>query len=358
MTPLGARSPEPHERREREPDAELSSFSRPSTLGDRAGLVMVVDDDPDIRSTLSRLLQREGFDVIAEADGSAALNAVTRLKPDLILLDVLLPGLGGFEVCRRLKGSFETRLIPILLLTGLAGTDDKIRGLEAGADEFLSKPPDRAELLARVRSLIRVKGYTDRLVRAESVVLSLARSIEGKDPHTEGHCERLSDYATRLGRHLGLGGDALEALSYGGFLHDIGKVAVPDSILLKKGPLTTAEWEEMRKHPVAGEHICRPVHSFHRVLPIIRHHHERWNGSGYPDGLIGEAIPITARVLQIADIFDALTSSRPYKPAFHRDQALQIMREEVGRGWWDPACFAAFEEIVKEAPDDFLGELA
>ncbi len=316
-------------------------------------LVLVVDDDAQARQTLSRLLRAEGLEVAAEVDGAGALESVRLLKPDLILMDVLMPGMSGLEVCRLLKGDPQTRLIPVLLLTGSGEMEDRVRGLEAGADDFLSKPPERLELLARVKSLLRMKGYTDRLVGAESVVLSLGRSIEGKDPNTEGHCERLASYGTRLGARLGLDQATLEAVSHGGFLHDIGKVAVPDAILLKKGALTEEEWVVMKKHPLTGEHVCGPVRSFRRVLPIIRHHHERWDGSGYPDGLAGEEIPLTARVLQTGDIYDALTTHRPYKAALSSEEALDIMEGEVARGWWDPSCFEVFASMVREDPSAF-----
>ncbi|MDP2957865.1 MAG: response regulator [Longimicrobiales bacterium] len=318
-------------------------------------LVLVVDDDPLMRQTLSRLLRAERMEVVAEVDGAGALESVRLLKPDLVLMDVMMPGMSGLEVCRLLKGDPGTRLIPVLLLTGLGGVEDQVRGLEAGADDFLSKPPERTELLARVKSLLRMKGYTDRLVRAESVVLSLGRSIEGKDPNTEGHCERLASYGTRLGVRMGLDQATLDAISFGGFLHDIGKVAVPDAILLKAGTLTEDEWEVMKKHPLTGEHICAPVHSFSHVLPIIRHHHERWDGSGYPDGMVGEEIPVAARVLQTVDIFDALTTQRPYKAALPPEEAMDTMESEVARGWWDPACFEAFSSMVREAPPDCGG---
>ena len=259
-----------------------------------APLILVADDDPRIRTVLARLLRLEGYEVVLEEDGKGALEAVPLLRPDLILLDVMMPGMNGEKVCQALKADPETRLVPILLLSGLMDVQDRVRGLEAGADDFLSKPPDRLELLARVRALLRQKSYTDRLVSAESVVLSLARSIEGKDPYTEGHCERLACYGSQLAVHMGLEPWLVEAVSHGGILHDIGKVAVPDAVLLKEGPLTDEEWVLMKKHPLTGEHICGPVHSFRDVLPIIRHHHEKWDGSGYPDGLRGEEIPLSA----------------------------------------------------------------
>ncbi len=310
--------------------------------------ILVVDDDAAVRASLAKLLQSEGLQVATAGNGAGALEAIQQVRPDVVLLDVLMPDLNGYQVCHAIKTNPATRLIPVVLLTGLSATDDRIQGLEAGADDFITKPPDRIELLARVRSLVRLKRYTDELERAEAVLLALARSIEGKDPYTEGHCERLSKYASALGSRLGLSLDDTVALERAGVLHDIGKVAVPDSILLKEGPLTEDEWTVVREHPVMGEHICRPIRSFAPVLPIIRHHHEKFDGSGYPDGLSGGHIPITARVLQVADVFDALTTHRPYRPAMSHEQAFETMREEVGRGWWDPDVFAALPDLVAE----------
>jgi putative two-component system response regulator len=202
---------------------------------------------------------------------------------------------------------------------------------------------------------LNLKSYTDELERAESVVFALARSIEGKDPYTEGHCERLAEYSSRLGKRIGLSSELITALRWGGIVHDIGKVAVPEAILLKPGPLTPEEWEVMRLHPVIGERICSPLRSFRYVLPIIRHHHERFNGSGYPDGLEGEKIPVTARVLQLADVYDALTTERPYKRALTQDEAMATMEQEVQRGWWDPTLFAQFRQMMAERRESVSG---
>ena len=237
--------------------------------------------------------------------------------------------------------------MPVVLITGLTATEDRVAGIEAGADDFLTKPVDREQLTARVRSLLRQKAYTDELERAESVLFALARSIEEKDPYTEGHCERLADYSARLGQHLGLAPQEILALRRAGIVHDIGKVAVPDAILLKPGPLSWEEQRVVHKHPVAGENICAPLKSFHLVLPIIRHHHEKQDGSGYPDRLRGEQIPLTARVLQIVDVYDALITSRPYKAALPVGKVLAIMQEEVERGWWDKAVFAEFRRLIQ-----------
>ena len=246
----------------------------------------------------------------------------------------------------------ETYLIPVVLVTALSDKEDRLNGIRAGADDFLSRPVDVTELLARVRSLLKLKLRTDELERAESVLFSLARSIEGKDPYTHGHCERLAEYSTRLGNQLGLSEDHITALRRAGIVHDVGKIAVPDAILLKPGRLTEEEWKIVREHPVVGERICAPLKSFRLVLPIIRHHHEKIDGSGYPDGLRGDAIPITARVMQIVDVFDALTTERPYKKAFSDHEALQTMKEEVAKGWWDPYIFDQFDRLVRSGATD------
>lgn len=314
-----------------------------------SGVVLIVDDDPDVRRALERLLRAEGMDVATAIDGASALEEFARLRPDLVLLDVLMPEPDGFEVCRRLKNDPDTRLTPVVLLTGLGSVDDRVRGIEAGADDFLSKPIERIELVARVRSLLRLKSYTDELERAEAIVFTLARSIEERDPHTEGHCERLSLYASRLGERLGLSSEQITALHRAGIVHDIGKVVVPDAILLKQGPLTPEEWAVMRKHPETGERICSGLKAFRLVLPIIRHHHEKLDGSGYPDGLSGEQIPITARILQVVDVYDALTTDRPYRAALLPEYALERIRREVDQGWWDAHVFDVFRQLAEQA---------
>jgi putative two-component system response regulator len=310
--------------------------------------ILIVDDETSSRTALEMLLRREGFEVHNAFDGASALAACASAQPDLILLDVLMPGIDGFEVCRRIKARPETRLTPVVLITGLSNTDDRIKGINAGADDFLSKPIDMNELLARTRSLIKLKQYTDELEHAESVLFSLALSIEARDPYTRGHCERLAQISSRLGERLGLPEEHVKALRRAGIVHDVGKVVVPDAILLKPGPLTTEEMEVIKKHPVVGERICAPLKIFRPVLPIIRHHHERYDGSGYPDHLRGAEIPVTARVLQLADVFDALTTDRPYRKADKPEVALGIMDEEGKQGWWDRDLLTAFTEMIRE----------
>jgi len=319
-----------------------------------SGTILVADDNASNRELLEELLTAQGFTVITASDGAATLQELSRTPIDLVLLDVMMPHLNGFEVCEKIKNNPDTYLIPVIMITALSDKQDRLEGIKVGADDFLTRPVDRTELLARVRSLLKLKQRTDELERAESVLFSLARSIEGKDPYTHGHCERLSDYSTRLGEHLGLSEDQLIALRRAGIVHDVGKIAVPDAILLKPGRLTADEWKLIQEHPVVGERICSPLKSFRFVLPIIRHHHEKFDGSGYPDGLRGEAIPVTARVLQVVDVYDALTTDRPYKKAFSITDALQTMKQEVGKGWWDPHIFDQFERLVRSGTADFL----
>jgi cyclic di-GMP phosphodiesterase len=314
--------------------------------------ILIVDDEFAARTPLAILLRREGYEVFEANDGASALAACASFRPDLVLLDIVMPGIDGLEVCRSIKATPETRLTPVVLITGLSTTEDRIQGINSGAEDFLSKPIDYGELLARVRSLVRLKLFTDELEQAESVLFSLAYSIEARDPYTGGHCERLADMSARLGEKLGLPEDQLKALRRAGIVHDIGKVAVPDAILLKPGPLSDEETLVMRQHPVVGERICAPLRTFRLVLPIIRHHHERHDGSGYPDGLSGSEIPLTAAILQLADVYDALTTDRPYRKGSPSATALAIMDKEAGRGWWNPTLLDAFRAMISFGPQE------
>jgi putative two-component system response regulator len=274
------------------------------------------------------------------------LVKVTNGDADLALLDVRMPDKSGFEVCSAIKSNPPTRFVPVILVTGLCAASDRIQGIVSGADDFLNKPVNPQEVKARVKSLLRLKSYIDELENAEIVLTSLATSIEAKDPYTHGHCERLSNYSVALGKKVGLSEESCVALRKGGIVHDIGKVAVPERILLKPERLTPDEWYIMKQHPAVGERICAPLRSFRAVLPIIRHHHEKLDGTGYPDGLKGDEIPITARILQAVDIYDALTTDRPYRPALPVEEALETMRSEAKRGWWDSALIDELQSLV------------
>jgi putative two-component system response regulator len=312
----------------------------------RAQSILVVDDKIDTVLLLRELLTSRGYRVVTASDAHEAQEALREGKPDLILLDVVMPGKSGYELCRELKADPTTRLIPIIMITGLTDREDRIRGIEAGADDFLSKPLYPEELFARVRSLLKLKEFTDELDNAEAVLFSLALGVEARDPYTGDHCARLARYGADLGKHLGLGHDDLVALKRGGYLHDLGKVTIPDVILKKHSGLSPEEWEIMKRHPITGEEICRPLKSLRLALPIIRHHHEHWNGTGYPDGLAGEDIPLLARILQVVDVYDALATSRPYKPALSHAESEQTMRREADAGLWDGKIVDAFFQLI------------
>ena len=322
------------------------------------GTILVADDNEGIREPLVELLRMQGYRVIAVGDGEQAFTEICSQPVDLALLDVMMPGRTGFSVCRAVKARPETCLVPVVLVTGLGSAEDRIQGIEAGADDFVNKPVKKEELLARVRSLVRIKRFTDELENAETVLCSLARSIEAKDPYTEGHCDRLSRYTVSLGEKMGLSEEQRIALRRGGIVHDIGKVAVPEYVLLKPGPLDAAERKIMEEHPIVGERICAPLKSFRNVLPIIRSHHEKQDGSGYPDRLKGEEIPLTARILQTVDIYDSLTTDRPYRKALSQEKALEIMWKETRLGWWDAKLVDALQGLLQESPTAFCVPVA
>jgi len=314
--------------------------------GRRKQSILVVDDNVVNAALLKELLGSRGYPTVAVHNAAEAETEIQREAPDLILLDVVMPGKTGYELCRELKDDSKTRLIPIVMITGLSAQEDRLKGIEAGADDFLTKPISPEELFARVHSLLKLKEFTDELETADSVLCTLGLSVEARDPYTEGHCERLARNAVDLGRFLGLEEESIVALQRGGYLHDLGKIVVPDEILKKGSDLTPAEWVIMKRHPVTGEAICRPLKSLRLVLPIIRHHHEHSDGSGYPDGLRAGEIPLLPRILQVVDIYDALRTARPYKLALGHDQAAITMRAEAQSGLWDEELVAEFFSML------------
>jgi putative two-component system response regulator len=297
-----------------------------------SGSILAVDDERVNLDLLVRLLSKHGYQVETALDGETGLAAIERVPPDLVLLDIVLPGIDGFEVCRRIKQNPATRLIPVVLVTGLNAREHKIRGIDAGADDFLSKPFDGAELRARVQSLVHLKRYTDDLDSAESVILSLALTVEARDAYTEGHCHRLARNATALGVKLNLGAEDLAALHRGGYLHDVGKIGIPDRVLLKPARLTPDEYQLIKQHTIIGDRLCGELRSLRLVRPIVRHHHERLDGSGYPDGLRGDDIPMLAQIVSIADAYDAITTDRPYRLALAPEFAYEELVDEATRG--------------------------
>lgn len=308
--------------------------------------ILVVDDHLASRMTAVAILSVEGYELLEAESGAAALESVVLSQPDLILLDVMMPGMDGFEVCRLLKQDEQTRLIPVVFITALSDRTARIRGIEAGGDDFLSKPFDRLELAARVKSLVRQKRLNEDLDHTEQVLFSIARSIESRDPNTGDHCERLVLLSDAFGAFLNLSRPQRRNLLWGSYLHDIGKVGIPDFVLLKTGKLTPEEWEIMRQHVLIGERICQPLRTMRGVIPIILHHHERWDGSGYPYRLAGDKIPYLAQVFQIIDIYDALTSERPYKRALTQEEALKVILAETQRGWRNPELVEQFLKFI------------
>jgi len=329
------------------PSSHSASYKEMGELSPRrAPRVLVVDDNPDTMMLMRELLATRGYEVVGVPDAAQAEIEIRRELPDLILSDVVMPGKSGYELCREVKDNPATRLIPFVLITGLSDREDKLRGIEAGADDFLNKPIFSEELFARVKSLLKIKEFTDELETAESVLCTLGLSVESRDPYTEGHCERLAEKASNLGRHLGLSEESIVALRRGGYLHDLGKIAVPDDILKKGKNLTEEEWAIMKQHPITGENICRPLKSLRLVLPIIRNHHEHSDGTGYPDGLRKNEIPLLPRVLQVVDVYDALRTARPYKPALSHEHAAFTMRQEARGGLWDEELVAEFLSML------------
>lgn len=311
-----------------------------------------MDDHPSSRMTAVALLSMEGYEVFEADSGPMALKSMTLHQPDLILLDVMMPGMDGFEVCRQLKQNEHTRLVPVVFITALDDRRARLKGIEVGGDDFLIKPFDQLELSARVKSLVRQKRLNEDLDHAEQVLFSIARTVESRDPNTGDHCERLVQQGHAFGEFLGLSRWEIRDLMWGGYLHDIGKVGIPDAVLLKAGNFTPEEWKVMQQHVLIGERICKPLRTMQGVLPIIRSHHERWDGSGYPDQLVGDQIPYLAQIFQIIDIYDALTSERPYKEALTSHQALAIVEQETTRGWRNPDLVKRFKAFILSGLSD------
>lgn len=311
--------------------------------------IIVADDDESIRGLLRRVLEGEGYHVDEARDGVEALDLVTRRRPDLVLSDMKMPLMDGLELCRRLKSDPETRLLPVVILTGLGELPDKLRALDLDADDYLVKPCSLTELRARVRSLLRLKHTLDEMENAASVLQAVAAIVERRDAYTGNHCVQVALLAAALGERLGLDETALQRLRLAATFHDIGKIAIDDAVLRKRGPLSDEERLAMQSHAALGAELLRPMHRMQEVLPLVRHHHERLDGSGYPDGLKGEEIGLELRILSAVDIYQALVMERPYKVAFPIPKALGILREEAARGWWDAQVVEALAELVSQA---------
>lgn len=311
----------------------------------QAPTILIVDDLDLNRHLFKAILKAAQYRILEAKRPAQAFSILDSEKVDLVVVDLMMPEMSGPEFCRLLKSDRRTQLTPILMITGVQSMETEVAGLESGADDFLTRPLKPELVRTRIRTMLRHKALTDLLEEAESILFALAQSVEQRDRYTGRHCERLAAYSVSLAQATGLPKHDQLALFRGGYLHDIGKVGIPDSILFKRGLLSDAEWEIMRLHTIRGEEICRPMKTLVPVLPIIRSHHERWDGSGYPDGLRGEDIPLLARILQVADIYDALTTARPYKPALSHQEAIEIMLDEARRGWRDPELVSLFAEV-------------
>jgi putative two-component system response regulator len=293
-------------------------------------LVLIIEDEPTQRGLLGRVLQLEGYEVLGYGDGETGLRAIVEHAPQLVLLDLNLPRIDGYEICRRLRADPLTATLPVMVITAHTAVDDMVAALDAGADDFLAKPVQQAELLARMRSAMRLRRAITSLERATQIVAALANAVEAKDVGLVHHCRWLAHHAARVGANVGLRGEELEAVAYGALLHDVGKIGVPEHLLRKEGPLSVDEWTLMRRHPEIGERICRPLQASRTFAPIIRHHHEFFDGSGYPDGLRGERIPLGARIVSIADAYEAMVHGRPYQPAQPHERAAAELKRLRG----------------------------
>jgi putative two-component system response regulator len=303
--------------------------------------ILVAHEDVSVRAVLRRALEGAGYRVLEASTGSRAVALGDRERPDLFILDISMPDADGIEICRAIKSDPATRLTPVIHITGRTLRDERLRALAAGSDEFVARPFDVEELLIRVRSLLRTKRLTDHLVSDEAVLLALSRTVEARDNYTERHLYRVADRSVEVARRMGMTAREIESIRLGGLLHDLGKIAVPDRVLHKPAGLDRAEYALIKRHPEAGAEIVRPLRAFDGPEPAILHHHERFDGTGYPYGLRGEEIPLAARIVAVADAFDAMTTDRPYRAALPVEEALQRLddgREEQ----WDPLVVDVF----------------
>ena len=314
--------------------------------------ILVVEDELSIRQLLTDLLGSFGYHTVGAESAEKALDLLNVLAPDLIITDVHMGAMSGIELCKRVKADPRYEFTPVVVLTAAFDLEARVAGLAAGADDFFPKPVDFVELRTRVAALLQVKLLLGQLERAEKVITTLALTIEARDDYTHGHCDRLATYAVAIGHALGVDPNMLRALKLGGYLHDLGKIAVRDHILLKAGPLDDDERRKMRQHSSKGEELILGIRSLESVRPIIRHHHERWDGSGYPDQLKGEAIPLGARIISVVDVYDALHTRRPYKPALSHPEAIAVLSRETDAGYWDPRVVQTFLDVLRNLSHD------
>lgn len=309
-------------------------------------VILVVDDLQTNIDLMEAIFEKEGFTVHSAQGGADAIALFEKNRIDLAVVDVMMPGIDGFALCSMLKQKAGKHFFPVILLTALSDRNSRINGLEAGADDFISKPFDTVELLLKIRSLLKLKTLQEELDHSENIILTLAVAMEARDPYTKGHSTRVSKLSLDFSSFLGLSEQEREEMKKAGILHDIGKICLSQSILRKPGPLTAEEQEMIKTHALLGEDLCRPLVSMRRILPAIRHHHERWDGNGFPDRLAGQSIPMMARILSIIDSFDAIVSVRPYRARRSVSSALEMMEREQNSGQWDTELLGYFLNMM------------
>lgn len=330
-----------------DPDSDASQSSPKCPVDTAEGYrVLVVDDEPAQIRLVQEALEPPRFLVESANSGEVALQRLAREEFDVVLLDKRMPRMDGDTICRHIREQLERHVLPVIMVTGASSHAELEASLNAGATDFIRKPYAVTELEARVVSAAKTKRLTDQMERAETLMYTVARLVEAKDECTGDHCSRLARYAELFAQYLELPAADRAALHSGAILHDIGKIAIPDRILLKPGKLTADEWSVMKQHAALGAELCAAMKTLQPAVPIIRHHHERWDGSGYPDGLRGNEIPELAQIFQLVDIFDALTSVRPYKTAWSTAEAAAIIQEETARGFYNPQLVARFLEML------------
>jgi putative two-component system response regulator len=305
-------------------------------------LILGVDDDPGAIAVLQSVCDSSGYTLCSANSGDKALLLLKTIVPDVIITDIMMPGMDGFALVKKIKLLPQFKNTPVVMITALNEAESRIKGIECGCDDFMSKPFNRLEAVARINSLATSKRLYDELENIGDVLDSLARSVESRDPEIRSHIANLEKLASGFAEFLNLDNSQKITLHRGCALHDIGKISVPDVVLLKAGPLNEQEWSIMKQHSAVGAQILSPMNSLKSVIPIVLHHHERWDGTGYPGGLAGKEIPYLARVFQILDAFDALTRNRVYKSSLSDDRALAILIEETESGRWDPDLMASF----------------
>jgi putative two-component system response regulator len=309
--------------------------------------ILIVDDLEAHLELMEAIFEKEGCHVLTAHNADEALRLLEKSSPDLAILDVMMPGMNGYDLCKRMKEKSGAIFFPVILVSSLSELEDKIAGIEAGADDFITKPFKSIELTTKVRSLLKFKKLQEELDHSESVILTLAVALESKDPYTKGHSERVGNLSAEFAAFIGLPEKEQASIKKAGIIHDIGKIGIGDYILHKGGVLTKEEIRFIEQHTIIGEKICRPLNSLSAILPVIKYHHERWDGEGFPDGLKGEQIPVMVRILSIVDTFDAMVSERPYRRPISTEKALKKMEEEKKSGQWDPVLLEKFVEMMR-----------